>query len=211
MFEELPSLSPVQFFGVAADCLFSTKKLEKCVPLFLLPSTADLLDEESFASIYACWNFERLSFHVEIHTPFQKVGEGDIRKGDSVEIFLDTRDLKSKGVISRFCHHFVFYPVQIQGFYGREITRFRGEDGHPLCHPEDLSVSPSLGKQSYSLSIEIPASCLTGYDPLQSPRIGFTYRINRPEGGAQHFAASSEEYVLELHPAVWGTLKLREN
>lgn len=208
MFEELPSLSPVQFFGVAADCLFSTKKLAKPTPLFLLPSTTDLLDEEAFASIYAAWNFEKLSFHFEIHTPFQKLNEGDFRKGDSVELFIDTRDLKSKGIISRFCHHFVFYPTQIQGFYGREITRFRGEDGHRLCHPEDLLIAPDLSKRSYSISVEIPASCLTGYDPIQSPRLGFTYRINRAEGPPQHFAASSEEYVLELHPAVWGTLKL---
>ncbi len=211
MFEELPSLCPVQFFGMSADCHFLAKGSLKADKRALLPSTADLLDEESFADVYAAWNFEKFAFLVDVHAPFTKVGEDDIRKGDSVEIFIDTRDLKSKGTVSKFCHHFVFYPAAIQGFYGREVTRFRNEDTHRLCHPEDLTVTPRLSARSYTLAIEIPASCLTGFDPMSFPRLGFTYRINRAEKPPQHFAVSSEEYNIEQHPATWGTLKLIEN
>jgi hypothetical protein len=102
----------------------------------------------------------------------------------------------------------VFFPLEVQNFHGREITRFRNEDTHRLCHPEDLQVTPDLDDTSYRLSIEIPALCLHGYDPLSFSRIGFTYRINRFEGRPQHFAVSSEEYTIEQHPATWGTLKL---
>lgn len=201
MFEELPSLSPLQFFGIVADAHFFPKKNWKPDSSFLLPLTSEWTDEEPFADVYAAWNFEKLLFHVAVKNP--SLGEGD-----SIELFIDTRDLKSKGVVSRFCHHFIFYPHQVQGFYGREITRFRGEETHRLCHPEDLVVTPTVQARSYSLLIEISASCLTGYDPIQSPRLGFTYRISRTGGLPQHFSASSEEYALELHPAVWGTLKL---
>lgn len=208
MFEELPSLCPVQFFGLSADCLFLSKGSLKADKKFLLPSTSDMLDEEAFADVYTAWNFEKLHFLIAVKTPFQRIGEGDIRKGDSVELFLDTRDLKSKGAISRFCHHFVFFPAQLQGCYGREITRFRNEDVHRLCHPEDLTVTPHLQAQSYMLEIEIPANCLTGFDPMSFPRLGFTYRINRADAPPQHFAVSSDEYAIEQHPATWGTLKL---
>lgn len=207
LFEDLPSLSPVQFFGLTADCLFLRDALapEKA---YLLPSTSDLLDEEVFAELYTAWNFEKLCFYIVVRRPFQKVGEGDFRKGDSAELLIDTRDLKTKGVVTRFCHHFVFFPVETQNFFGREITRFRNEDTHRLCHPEDLQVTPELDIDSYRLSIEIPTHCLHGYDPLNFSRIGFTYRINRSDGPPQHFAVSSAEYTIEQHPATWGTLKL---
>lgn len=207
LFEDLPALSPVQFFGLTADCQFLRASL-KPEKGFLLPSTNDLLDEETFADVYTAWNFEKLCFYFAVHRPFQKAGETDFRKGDSIELFIDTRDLKTKGVVTRFCHHFVFFPVEVKNFYGQEITRFRNEDTHRLCHPEDLQVMADLDEDSYRLSIEIPAHCLHGYDPLSFSRIGFTYRINRFEGPAQHFAVSSEEYNIEQHPATWGTLKL---
>lgn len=207
LFEDLPALSPVQFFGVNSDCLYLKDK-GKMTHDHALPDTSDLLGEDSFASIYAGWNVDRIAFRFSIGVPFQGTGEGDYRKGDSIEIFIDTRDLKSRGVVSRFCHHFVFFPVQVQNFFGREITRFRGEDVHRLCHPEDLQVVADLKKKEYELLIEIPSVCLHGYDPLGFPRIGFTYQINRTGGFPQHFAVSSEEFAIEQHPATWGTLKL---
>lgn len=206
-FEDVPGLSPVQFFCVSADCLYSRGKL-KADKSFLLPSTSDLLDETSFADVYAGWSVEKLSFLISVKIPFEDVQESDFRKGDSIELFIDTRDLKTKGVVSKFCHHFVFFPVQVQNFYGREMTRFKGEDTHRLSHPEDLHVVPVLKETSYSVYIEIPSTCLHGFDPLSFSRVGFTYRINRKGGAPQHFAVSSEEYVIEQHPATWGSLKL---
>src|SRR5438105_13206942 len=96
LFEDLPALSPVQFFGLTADCLFMRGNLvpEKA---YLLPTTSDLLNEEAFADVYSGWNFEKLCFYIAIHRPFQRIGEGDFRKGDSIELFIDTRDLKTKG------------------------------------------------------------------------------------------------------------------
>jgi hypothetical protein len=210
MFEDLPSLSPVQFFGLSAECHFLSKGQLKPDRQYLLPSSSDLLGEESFVEIYVAWNFEKIKFLVESSVPFQEVNETDFRKGDSIEIFLDTRDLKSKG-ITRFCHHFVFFPALCQGYFGREVTRFRNEDTHKLCHPEDLIVSTKVLSRGYVLEIEIPSQCLTGFDPIAFPRIGFTYRINRKAAPPQHFAVSSEEYNIEQHPSTWGTLKLIES
>jgi len=210
LFEDVPGFSAVQFFGVNSDCHYIRSSL-KPDKAHLLPCTSDLLGEESFADVYAGWNVEKLSFYIISKVPFQKAGEGDFRKEDSIELFIDTRDLKTKGVVSKFCHHFVFFPVQVQNFYGREITRFRNEDIHRLCHPEDFQITPHLSEKGYSLSIDIPAVCLHGYDPLSFSRLGFTYRINRAGGPPQHFAVSSEEYVIEQHPATWGTLTLRKD
>jgi hypothetical protein len=208
LFDDLPSLSPVQFFGISADCHYirGSWKPDKH---YLLPSTSDLLAEEPFADVYVGWNGEKFACLIHAKVPFQKIDEGDFRKGDSIELFLDTRDLKTKGAVSRFCHHFVFFPVQVQNFYGREVTRFRSDDTHRLCHPEDLQVIPQIDANSYRMLIEIPSHCLHGYEPLSFSRLGFTYKINRTDGPSQHFAVSSEEYVIEQHPSTWGTLKLQ--
>lgn len=207
LFEDLPGFSPVQFFGITADCIYCKRSL-KAEKNFQLPSTTELLNEDGFADVYVGWNMEKLFFHFSVKVPFQKIGDGDFRRGDSIELFIDTRDLKSKSTVSRFCHHFVFFPVESQNFYGREITRFRNEEMHRLCHPEDLLVKAELKPQSYTLAIEIPAHSLHGYDPLSFSRLGFTYRINRTGAPPQHFAVSSDEYVIEQHPATWGTLRL---
>lgn len=206
--DDLPSLSPVQFFGISCTCNYIRGSLKPDKD-HLLTSTSDLLNEEAFADVYAGWNVEKLSFYIVVRAPFQKIGEGDFRRGDSIELFIDTRDLKTKGAVSRFCHHFVFFAAQSQNFYGREVTRFRSDDMHRLCHPEDLQVIPKIEDRSYRISIEIPSHCLHGYDPLSFSRLGFTYRINRTGGPPQHFAVSSEEYTIEQHPATWGTLKLQ--
>lgn len=209
MFEDLPALMPMQFFGLVSDCPYLKGSL-KPHSSYLLPSTADCLDEETFADLYCGWNEEKFSLFADIHVPFKTIGESDFRKGDSLEIFIDTRDLKSKAVVSRFCHHFVFFPVQHQGCFGREISRFRNEDTHSLCPSEDLEVEADLGKDRYSLLIDIPAHCLFGYEPQAFPKLGFTYRLNRAEGPAQHFSVSSEQYAIEQHPALWATLKLEK-
>ncbi len=206
-FDDIPSLSPVQFFGVTADCLSISKKL-KAEKDHLLPLTSEMLSEESFADVYAGWNKEKICLLFDIFSPFEKISEDDFRKGDSVEVFIDTRDMKTKASVSKFCHHFVFFPALSQNFYGREITRFRSDDMHPLCHPEDLQVNVKLKSDGYQMNIEIPGDCLCGFDPLNFSKIGFTYKINRASGPSQHFAVSSEEYSIEQHPATWGSLKL---
>lgn len=209
MFEDLPALMPIQFFGLVSDCLYVKGTLKEDRS-YVLASTADCLDEESFADLYCGWNEEKFSIRAKSNVPFKKVGDTDFRKGDCLEIFIDTRDLKSKAVITRFCHHFIFFPVEFQGHHAREISRFRNEDTHRLCSPEDLEVNAELESDGYTLAIDIPAHCLFGYEPETSPKIGFTYRFNRAEGPPQHFSVSSQEYAIEQHPALWATLKLQK-
>lgn len=209
MFEDLPALMPIQFFGLSCDCPYLEGRLTQDRD-FLLSSTAECLDEESFADIYCGWNEDKLVFLADVKIPFQKSGESDFRKGDSLELFIDTHNLKSRAVVTRYCHHFVFFPVEVQGYLGREISRFRNEDTHRLCSPEDLLVKPEIHSNGYTLLIEIPSHCLFGYDPLSQSKIGFTYRLNRAEGPPQHFSVSSREYAIEQHPALWATLKLEK-
>lgn len=198
LFEELPALSPVQFFSLSWDCPYVKGDL-RAIAEYRIPSTAELLGEEEFTDLYMGWNEQKIALQIHSHRRTDN---------DSVEIFFDTRDLKTKVHISKFCHHFIFTPDEREGILGKEITRFRNEDIHRLCDPSELLVDVESDRSSYILRIQIRAVCLFGYDPVQFKRLGFTYRVNRADGPSQHFAVSSEEFNIEQLPSLWATVKL---
>ncbi len=203
------SLLPISFYGLSWDChRLNAKDTYPSLTTHLLPSTNHLCDEESFAKVAMGWNDEGIGLTLSINQPFKKSFFPDISKGDSVEIFIDTRDIKTSGFNTRFCHHFFFLPEPFEGQVAGEITHFRTEDSHELCDPQLLSCRSSLGAKSYTMSIFIPKECLHGYDCVQFDRLGFNYRLNRAGGKSQHFSVSTEEFPVEQQPALWSSVRL---
>jgi hypothetical protein len=173
-----------------------------------LPSTHRLTHEELFAKVAMGWNEEGVAAHLQVSQPASESSYPEIERGDSVELFFDTRDLKSAGFNTRFSHHFFFLPQSVEGVAKGEKTHFRTEDSHPLCDPQELYCQTQLKKNDYSMKIFIPTQCLYGYDPKQFDRLGFTYRINRHGGKPQHFAVVSQDYQIDQQPSLWGSIKL---
>lgn len=214
---EIASLKPASFFQLALDC----KRLpsqsaknegpfrlsEKTASKYELPVTEYLTLDHPFADVALGWETDGIEAHVSVSRPFIKACYPQVSSGDSVELFIDTRDIKTSGYNTRFCHHFFFLPEPLEGRQAGELTRFRTEDAHELCDPNELKVRSFIKKTSYSLQIFIPSSCLHGYDPEQYPRLGFTYRINHG-GKSQHFSVVTTEYQLEQQPSLWSSLKL---
>lgn len=211
--DELITLTPINFFQLKLTCPYLeektipplTKPLHK---RYLLPDTSDLCSEEKFADVYLGWSMDGISLRVEVNKKVEKVILPEITTCDSVEVFIDTRDIKTSGYNTRFCHHFYFLPEAFEGRFAGEITRFRTEDSHPLCDHNDLKALSHLTKKNYALKIFIPTHCLIGYDPTQFKRIGFTYRINRPMDYPQHFSVCSEEFKIEEQPSLWSSIVL---
>ncbi len=198
---------PIDFFGLSVDCHQSDRKKgldEKC----LLPTTADLCKERSFAKVYLGWSLEGVHALIQVSQPYRASFFPNFGRGDSVELMFDTRDVKSSGYNTRFCHHFYFLPEPVDEYFKGEITHFRTEDRHELCAPEDLECKVQMKPSNYSMSIFLPKRCLHGYDPEQFQRLGFTYRINRYGGDSQHFSVITSEYQVEQQPALWSSLKL---
>lgn len=227
MFEALPATTPVHFFAIGVDCHYLRgKELSK---IHELPSLSSLTGDKKFATVAIGWNEKGLYVEVTAQRPITNLSFGlsssdseeekpktevkvffpDITSGDSVELFIDTRDVKNH---TRFCHHFFFLPqpVQTNGVpvQAGEITRFRTEDSHELCDPETLVFSCDLQRKGYTLKIFLPAQVLHGYDPAQCNRFGFTYRINRYAGPPEHFSLSSQDFPIEQLPSSWATLNL---
>lgn len=209
--DEFPGLAPINFFK-ATTVLWranGTKALEE--KKFCLPNTSALCGgEEHFADIFLGWAPEGVYATVKVSQPWRGSFYPDITKGDSVEFFIDTRDVKTSGYNTRFCHHFYFLPEAIEGHHAGEMTRFRTEEAHQHCEPSLLKIVTRLRKNHYAMEIFIPAECLYGYDPQQFDRLGLAYRINRPDGPPQHFSALSDEYKIQEQPSLWSSFILRD-
>jgi hypothetical protein len=211
LFEHVPSLFPSEFFAITSPVFFtkappSSRAMRKS---FLLPELSDLLGEEKFAEVALCWNEEGLYLEAFVDKPLEEVHFPAFEKGDALEVFIDTRDLKTAGFATRFCHHFLFLPQAVQGIQAQEMTHFRTEDTHPLCDPSELKVEAHLEKRKYSLRIFIPAQCLHGFDPHTFQKLGFTYRLHRFGGAPQHFAVSSSHFPIEQSPRLWASLSMK--
>ena len=195
--KELKPLSPAAFFDVRTSIPKADKK--RSFKKGLLPEGFGLTGEGRLAKVAMLWS--PIGIFLEVGVKLA------IEEGDLLELFIDTRDLKNSNVITRFCHHFIFYPEEEEGI---EVTRFRGDDNHELADPSLFSVKTTVKRASYILEIGIPKEALYGYDPLEFKRLGFTYRFQKKGGEKQHFNLSSDFFHIEKHPALWASLNLSE-
>lgn len=212
--QDLPSITPINFFQISLNCYYLpiAGKFPRInstnMGQYVLPDTSVLCHEEHFANVAMGWNEEGIECMCVVHKKFEDAFYPDVIRGDSVEIFFDTRDVKSSGYNTRFCHHFFFLPEEVDGHQVGELTHFRTEDRHVLCDAETLDVKVHFKKNSYILSCFIPRTSLFGYDSEQFDRLGFSYRINRPYWESQHFAVVTEDYKLEQQPSLWSSIRL---
>lgn len=209
VFEELPALNPLEFFTLEGELKYSkTPPSSRAMRgNYALTDISEWLAEERFAQVGLAWSEAGIFISVFVDKPFEEASYPRFAEGDAVELFFDTRDLKTAGFATRFCHQFIFLPQPVQGISAQETTHFRTEDTHSLCDSADLQVTAEIGKKDYELQIFIPAHCLHGFDPSSFERIGFTYRIHRYRGDPQHFALSSQHFSIEQHPRLWASFK----
>lgn len=198
----------MDFFTITHD-LYEVDEKKGLQKKHRLAEFSKFLAEDSFVKSQMGWNKKGLCFAFDIDKPFEDSFYPDFRKGDSIELFIDTRDLKSAGFITRFCHHFVAFPKPIEEIYAREVTTFRTDDRHDLCDPSQIKVASEFRKKGYHIEINLLSECLYGYDPSSFERLGFTFRINAMGMDPNHFVVSSEYVGIEQHPNRWASMQMR--
>ena len=210
--EILPTLFPVDFFSIECDVDYAEVKapFPKKMDKHFLPETSKLLKEEHFTQLALLWHEEGIWVEVQVLKAFEEAKYPEYKEADSVELFFDTRNIKTAGFATRFCHHFVFLPSAVNGIQCKEVTRFRSEDSHPLSEVLDAEIEMEFHKKAYTMKIFLPKAVFCGYEPSNCSSIGFNYRINRPLKKPQHFSVSSEYYSIEQQPSLWATLHLKK-
>lgn len=208
--DQISPILPADFFTVELTIPYVQQPMKPLKNHALLPNFSDLLQEKHYAKVFMSWHEDGLVFDVHVDDLFNQAAFPHFRKGDSIELFIDTRNLKSAGFLTKFCHHFVILPIPVDGIHAQEMTIFRTDDRHDLCDPKKIFIKREEEKRSSRLKIFLPKECLYGYDPVRFHRLGFAYQINRCNGDLQHFILSSEYMAIEKENALWVSVGMKK-
>jgi len=212
-----PLVPPRLLFRFAAPCVrcdpLWTGKGAELDETYRLPSFAGLEGKRTWADVRAGWSEAGLAFVVEVRGKKQApwCRPNRVEDSDGVQLLIDTRDVHNVHRAGRFCHRFVFLA---RGSGGRmekplaawlPINRAR-EHPRPVREGALKAVS-RVRADGYRLGCFIPAEALTGFDPDEHPRLGFTYAVADRELGEQTFTVGTPMPYLE-DPSLWATLEL---
>lgn len=203
--EELPSIFPLYFFDVTLP-IYPLKK-EKFSSTHLLPHFEDINFSEIFADVSMAWSDDALHFLFDVKTSFNEASYPDYERKDVVELFIQTRPSNLSRYMNKYSHHFLLFPVEVNGCHAMEVTKFRAEDRHELCSPQDISVKVKLEKKRYQLLLELPKTILHGYDPVINKELRIDYYIHRYQNEPQVFFYPQKERS-EHHLGLWPKILL---
>ncbi len=204
---ELPLFEPFALFDISAKCpKFSFEKDKKLKKKHSLSSP---LEERDLVDFAIGWHEKGLSLRFKVKKAFDRSFYPDFRRGDSIEFFLLTRP-NLTSYITKYHHHFVFFPEKVEGVYGKEVTKFRASDLHELSDPFDIFVSPEINPNFYEIEVQLPKEVLFGYDPINYKELFFSYVVNRPRLKSIYFNVALEDFAIEKKPSLWSSLTLEK-
>ena len=210
-------LAPTFLFQFAAPCRSLPEKASKeLVTLgdkYRLPSFAELDGKKGFADVRVGWNNAGIAISLKVKGKKQAPWCRDtkIEESDGGQLWIDTRDTKNVHRASRFCHRFAVLPTGS----GRNLDQAtisllainRARESPREIHERALVARASRFQDGYELDAFFPAEALTGYDPAEHPKIGFTYAVFDRELGTQTYAIGTE-FPIADDPSLWSTLEL---
>ena len=205
------------FFMISYKCPFAEPapkidgNLREWNSIMSLPNFAGLDGQTPYADCYLCWDNEGLYFGIEVKNKTNyKLNPSDPTKGDCIQLFIDTRDVKAQRA-NRYCHRFHFLPGGIgkttKTPFGRQIAIDDAQEQSPPCAEDTINARVRILKKSYQMEVKLPASGLNGFNPREFSRMGFTYLINDTEHGIQSWSAIPDMGV-EHDPSTWGSAEL---
>lgn len=211
-------LLPTRFlFRFAAPCRHEPsiggRQLAELDAVHRLPSLNELEGQTSFADIRAAWNDTGLAFSVRVegkrHPSWCR--ESKLEDSDGLQLWIDTRDTHNIHRASRFCHRFIFLPAGGGRSYTDpvcdQLLVDRARENASPVRPGQLRVACEQRVGGYVMSAFIPAAALTGFNPADHPKLGFTYFLFDRELGRQYFSVG-DEFPFSADPSLWGTLEL---
>jgi hypothetical protein len=212
------SLLPTRFlFRFSLPCLrrdpLWTKSGAGLDERYRLANLTELDARPAWADVRAAWSEAGLVFAARVEGKRQPPWCRATRPedSDSLQLWIDTRDVHNVHRAGRFCHRLIFLPIG----GGRQldepvsawlpINRSR-EQPRPILTSQ-LQVRSEKRVNGYVMEAFIPAAVLTGFDPQEHPRLGFAYAVIDRELGEQTLTVGSPMPYQE-DPSLWATLEL---
>jgi hypothetical protein len=204
-------------FRFAAPCLYREKLWTgrglQLAEAHRLPDLADLDGRPATADVRAAWSEEGIGFSVRVQGKRQApwCRDSQMDESDGLQVWIDTRDTHNIHRASRFCHRFVFLPAGGGGrrddpCLGQLLINRAREIPRP-ADPSQLKVRSEKRTDGYLLEAFVASGALTGYDPAEHPRLGFTYQVADRELGDQTLSVG-RGLPYQEDPSLWATLEL---
>ena len=179
----------------------------------LLPRIA-LEDPQPYATVWAGWSTSGLGLAFRVpRTRAPRVLPKRPTEGDCIEIYIDTRDVRTAHRASRYCHKFVVAPAGGPGrgrlplFEHQEIPRALGMP--PQVEADAVKIGARVTERQYTLEMFLPAAALNGYDVEENRRLGLAYLIRDIENGVQSWP-HGEVLPVGMDPSLWATVELAQ-
>jgi hypothetical protein len=214
-----PLLASTFLFRFSAPC-------RRCDPVWsargvelderhLLPSFGELEGRPLFADLRAAWSEQGLTFALRVagkkQPPWCRASR--LEDSDGLQVWIDTRDTHNIHRASRFCHRFAFLPLGGGRHEDEPVARWllinRARENPKPVAEKTLLIRSEKRIDGYLVQAHVPAEALTGFDPAEHPRLGFSYAIVDRELGWQTLTVGPEFPFME-DPSLWGTLELLE-
>lgn len=192
---------------------------------YRLIAPVELEGKTAWAEVRAAWSEKGLAFRTIVRGKRQppSANRSDPEQSEGLHLWIDTRDVHNIHHAGRFCHRFAFLPEENEEAGKGKRKKTDSESPFPaFCTilpinrakehpaPESLDGLRALCKpesDGYQIDALIPAEALTGFDPAEHPRLGFTYAVIDRELGEQTFSVS-KPMPYQQDPSLWATLEL---
>lgn len=177
---------------------------------YRLPALAEIDDEDPHTVAYAAWNDAGfyVAFEMLRRSGPPRIDLSNWWKSDGFRVCIDTRDARDNRRASRFCHF--FYALPSGGGKNKRMPivnvhpMSRAKEAHPPIDVAEIGVASHVERDSVSLELAFPASCLHGWEPREHPRIGFFYKALDLRRGGQHLTVN-DELGWNVDPSTWAT------
>lgn len=214
----IESLIPRRFlFRYSIPCLYRDPLWTDAGPDLgeehVVPNFGALDDARTFAQLRLAWSEQGLAFSLHVDGKRQPPWCRDARpeESDGLRLWIDTRDTHNIHRATRFCHQFMFMPSgggrRLDDAVADQLMINRAKDNAKPIRAGVLSARREKRVDGYLLEGLVPAGAMTGFDPAEHPRLGFTYAVVDRELGEQTLTCSAELPYRE-DPSLWATLEL---
>lgn len=211
-------ISPAFLFRFSVSCQYTsggwTARGVKLDEQFAVPSFYAELDQgPRFADLRIGWNETGLLIWLRTvgkkQAPWCRASR--VEDSDGLSLLIDTRDTHTIHRAGRFCHRFVFLPQGAGRMLNEPVAQLveiaRARELPKPAAPGSLRVLSEKRIDGYVLHAWIAAEAITGFDPAEHPRLGFSYAVTDREKGWQTLSVGPEFPFLS-DPSLWGTLEL---
>jgi hypothetical protein len=180
---------------------------------YRLPNFTPLDGGPEGPEVRAGWNESGLTLSLEVTGKRQLpwCRDNRIEDSDGLHVWIDTRDTHNIHRAGRFCHYFVFLPTggggRLDEPVAEQLWLNRARENARAVRPGMLRAVGEKRRDGYFLEVRIAAAALTGFDPSEHPRLGFTYCVTDREIGLRTFNCGPE-FPFRDDPSLWATMEL---